>query len=44
MFHISQLRKYIPDADHALVSESIEVTKNLVYEEHPVQTLDRVIK
>jgi len=44
VFHIPQLRKYIPDADHAIVSEIIKVTGDLVYEEHSVQILDRKIK
>ena len=36
MFHISQLRKYIPDSDRTLVFEHIEITKDLVYEEFSV--------
>ena len=44
VFHVSQLRKYIPDSDHAIVTELIEVTKDLVYEERPVQILDCTIK
>ena len=36
VFHISQLRKYIPDPDHTIVTEPIEITEDLVYEEHPV--------
>jgi len=36
VFHISQLKKYILDSDHAIVSELIEITKDLVYEELPV--------
>ena len=44
VFHISQLRKYIPDPDHTIVSEPIEITEDLVYEECPIQILDRRIK
>ena len=44
MFHISQLRKYILDPDHTIVSEPIEIAEDLVYEERPVQILDRRIK
>ena len=44
VFHISQLKKYIPDSDHTIVFEPIEITKDLVYEERPVQILDRRIK
>jgi len=44
VFHISQLRKHIPDPDHTIVSEPIDITKDLVYEERPAQILDRRIK
>ena len=44
MFHISQLRKYIPDPDHTIASEPLEITKDLVYEERPVQILNHMIK
>jgi len=44
MFHISQLRKYIPDSDHTIVYEPIEITEDLVYEQRPIQVLDRRIK
>ena len=43
VFHISQLRKYIPDPDHTIVSEPIDI-EDLVYEECPVEILDRRIK
>jgi len=36
--------KYIPDPNHAIVSEPIEVIEDLVYKEHPVQILDHRIK
>ena len=44
MFHISKLRKYIPDINHAIVTEPIEVTKDIAYEECPVQIVDHRIK
>jgi len=44
VFHVSQLRKYIPDPDYAIVTEPIQVTEDLVYEECPVQLLNRRIK
>jgi len=28
VFHISQLRKYTPDPNHAIVSEPIEITED----------------
>jgi len=37
MFHISRLKKYILDPNHAIVSEPIKVAEDLVYEEYPVQ-------
>ena len=39
VFHISQLRKYVPNPNHVIISESVEVAENLVYGEHPVQIL-----
>jgi len=44
VFHISQLRKYIPDSHHVILTEPIEVTENLLYEERPVQILDYRVK
>ena len=44
VFHVSQLKKYIPNSDHTIVSEPIEITEDLVYEERPAQILDRRIK
>ena len=37
VFHVSQLKKYISDPDHTIVSEPIKITKDLVYEERPGQ-------
>ena len=36
VFHISPLRKYISDPDHTIVSEPIEITGDLIYEERLV--------
>jgi len=44
VFHISQLRKYIPDPNHIIDPEPIEIAENLAYEEHSVQILDRRVK
>ena len=43
VFHISQLRKYTPDPNHAFVPEPIEITSGLVYEEQPIQILNHMI-
>ena len=44
VFHISQLRKYVPDPDHAIILEALELAENQAYEERPVQILDRRVK
>ena len=41
VFHISVLRKYMPDPSHVLEYEPINVREDLSYEEQPVQILDR---
>ena len=40
-FHISMLRKYIPDSSHVLEKPEIELRDDLSYEEQPVQILGR---
>ena len=41
VFHISRLRKYIPDPSHALEALEIELRDDLSYEGQPVQILGR---
>ena len=41
VFHISMLRKYIPDSSHVLETPKIELRDDLSYEEQPVQILGR---
>ena len=41
VFHISMLRKYIPDPSHTLEALEIELRDDLSYEEQPVQILGR---
>ena len=41
VFHVSMLRKYIPDPSHVLTKQPVEIQENLTYEEEPVQILDR---
>ena len=41
VFHISRLRKYIPDLPHVLETLEIELRDDLSYEEQPVQILGR---
>ena len=40
-FHVSMLRKYIPDPSHVLREQSVQLKGNLTYEETPMQIVDR---
>ena len=40
-FHVSMLRKYIPDPSHVLREHPVQLKENLTYEETPVQIVDR---
>ena len=44
VFHVSMLKKYVPDESHVLEQEPIELHEDLSYEEKSVQILDRKIK
>src|SRR5262249_54492921 len=44
VFHISMLRKYIPDPSHVLQAPNVEIAEDLSYEETPVAILDRQIR
>ena len=41
VFHVSMLKKYIPDPSHVLDHEPLEIHEDLTYEEKPVQILAR---
>ena len=41
VFHVSMLRKYIPDPSHVLKDQSVELKDNLTYKEQPMQIVDR---
>ena len=41
VFHVSMLRKYIPDPSHVLKHEPIQIHEDLTYEEQPIQVLAR---
>ena len=41
VFHVSMLRCYISDPSHIIVRSTIEIEKNLSYEEWPVRILDQ---
>ena len=40
LFHVSLLRKYVPDPSHVLEYESLQVQENLAYEEAPIHIID----
>ena len=44
VFHISNLRKYVPDPSHVIRIEELEVEPNLTFPEQPLRFLDRVVK
>ncbi|XP_021768944.1 uncharacterized protein LOC110733235 [Chenopodium quinoa] len=44
VFHVSQIRKYIPDLTHVLQLETIEMDDNLIFEERPVKILDSKVR
>ncbi|XP_021762667.1 uncharacterized protein LOC110727413 [Chenopodium quinoa] len=44
VFHVSQIRKYIPDVSHVLQPETIEMDENLTYEERHVKILDSKVR
>ena len=41
IFHVSMLRKYIPDPSHMLREQPVQLKENLAYEETHVQIVDR---
>ncbi|XP_021717021.1 uncharacterized protein LOC110684892 [Chenopodium quinoa] len=44
VFHVSQIRKCIPDVSHVLQPETIEMNENLTYEERSVNILDSKVR
>ena len=41
VFHISNLRKYIPDSKHVIEYEPLQIQENLSYKAIPIKILDR---
>ncbi|KAL5560002.1 hypothetical protein UlMin_036213 [Ulmus minor] len=41
VFHVSMLRKYIPDPSHVLSYDTLDLRQDLTFEESPVRILDR---
>ncbi|XP_021743404.1 uncharacterized protein LOC110709490 [Chenopodium quinoa] len=44
VFHVSQLRRHIPDKSHALQAETIELDQSLTYKERPVKIFDSKVR
>ena len=44
VFHVSMLRKYIPDPSHVLQPQTVEISEDLTYEEYPVAIVDRQVR
>jgi len=44
VFHVSQLRKYIPDPSHVIEPDTIQVRENLTYDTPPIRIADKRIK
>lgn len=43
VFHVSQLRKYIPDLSHVIQVENVQVRENLTIETSPLIVKDRQV-
>ncbi|XP_028090928.1 uncharacterized protein LOC114291095 [Camellia sinensis] len=41
VFHVSMLRKYIPDPSHVIDHAPLQFKEDLTYEEHPIRIADR---
>ena len=44
VFHVSMLRKYVPDPSHVLKEQPVQIKENLSYEEEPVEILDSKVQ
>ena len=44
VFHVSMLKKYVPDPSHVIQPQSIQIQEGMSYEEKPVEILDRKTK
>ena len=41
VFHVSMLRKYVPDPSHVVEYQPLDIQPNMTYEERPIRILDR---
>ncbi|KAH9763374.1 Endonuclease [Citrus sinensis] len=44
VFHVSMLKKYVPDSSHVLDYKPLQLEEDLTYEERPIKILDKKIK
>ncbi|XP_012567565.1 uncharacterized protein [Cicer arietinum] len=44
VFHVSQLKKYIPNPHQILSHESVQLKSNITYDPMPIQIIDRSVK
>jgi len=44
VFHVSMLRKYIPDPSHVLEEPPVELNSELKFEVQPIEILDRQVR
>jgi hypothetical protein len=44
VFHVSQLRKYVPDPSHVIQSDDVHVRENLTMETTPLRIEDKEVK
>ena len=44
VFHVSQLRKYVPDPSHVLDHSGLRIEADHTFSEHPIRILDRRVK
>ncbi|WMV22932.1 hypothetical protein MTR67_016317 [Solanum verrucosum] len=44
VFHVSMLRKYVPDESHVISIESVELSPDLTFEDEPIAILDRRVR
>jgi len=42
VFHVSNLRRHMPDPDHIMLYEPLQLKENLTYVEEPVKILERM--
>ena len=40
VFHVSMIRKYVPDPSHVIEYQPLDIRPNLTYEERPIRVLD----